>query len=117
MMAARGDPMFMSPLAEPEYCGAISMGMAHIGPIVNSEKKKAKLRQIATQTRLRTNKIGTIAANEHRNPATTKLRRALMRLPVLTKMRSLTMPPSVSPITPAKKTPAEKSEELFKSSL
>ena len=45
IIAARAEPVFISPLAEPEKRGAISMGMAHMGPIVNSEKKKAPLRQ------------------------------------------------------------------------
>src|SRR5580704_15940495 len=117
MMAARGDPIFIKPLAEPEYCGAISIGIAHIGPIVNSEQKKAALRQTATQLRSRMNRIGIMAASEQRKPPTTKLRRALFRSPVLTRMRSLMTPPKVSPKTPAKKTPAEKSAELFRSRL
>ena len=46
-IAASADPVFIRPLAEPENFGAISMGIAHIGPIVNSAQKNAPLRQIA----------------------------------------------------------------------
>jgi len=116
IMAAKGDPIFMRPLAEPEYSGAISMGIAHIGPIVNSEKKKATLRQIAASIRLRTKRIGIIAVSEQRKPPITKLRRAVLRFPVMISIRSLTIPPKVAPKTPAKKTPAEKSAEFLKSS-
>ena len=42
-IAADAEPIFIKPLAEPENRGAISIGIAHIGPIVNSEKKKAAL--------------------------------------------------------------------------
>src|SRR2546430_16445747 len=58
MMAASADPVFIRPLAEPEKRGAISIGIAHIGPMVNSAKKKATLRQMAAQVRLCRNKIG-----------------------------------------------------------
>ena len=57
-MAASADPVFIRPLAEPENRGAMSMGMAHIGPIVNSEKKKAALRQRAAPVRLCMNRMG-----------------------------------------------------------
>ena len=96
IMAAKGDPIFMRPLAEPEYSGAISMGIAHIGPIVNSEKKKATLRQIAASIRLRTKRIGTIAVSEQRKPPITKLRRAVLRFPVMISIRSLTIPPGLA---------------------
>ena len=46
-MAAAAEPVFIRPLAEPEKRGAISMGMAHMGPMVNSAKKNAALRQMA----------------------------------------------------------------------
>ena len=35
MMAAKAEPEFMMPLAVPEACGAISIGTAHIGPMVH----------------------------------------------------------------------------------
>src|SRR3954462_15589268 len=38
-IAASADPVFISPLADPENRGAMSMGIAHIGPTVNSAKK------------------------------------------------------------------------------
>src|SRR5258708_6020389 len=115
-MAASGDPIFMRPLAEPENLGAMSIGIAHIGPMVNSEKKKAKLKQIAADETLWTKKMISMQANEQRKPPTTKFLRAFFKSPVFLKMRSLTIPPNVSPITPAKKTPAEKSAEFFTSS-
>src|SRR5580704_13238120 len=40
MMAASAEPEFMMPLAVPERLGAMSMGVAHMGPMVISEKKK-----------------------------------------------------------------------------
>src|SRR5665213_542175 len=116
IIAARADPVFIRPLADPENRGAMSIGMAHMGPMVNSEKKKARLRQMAAPVRLWENRIGTVAASEHRKPKTTRSRRAFLRSPVLCKTRSLTQPPSASPRTPAKKTPAEKNAEFLKSS-
>src|ERR1700722_3638397 len=104
-IAARADPVFIRPLAEPENFGAMSIGMAHIGPIVNSAKKNARLKQMAAKVRLCVNTIGTMKAREQRNPKTTRLRRALSRLRVFSKTRSLIPPPRVSPTTPAKKTP------------
>ena len=82
MMAAKAVPVFIRPLAEPEYLGAISMGIAHKGPTVNSEKKNARLRQIAAPVKLWENSRGIMQAREHRNPITIRLRRALSRLPV-----------------------------------
>src|SRR5258707_902894 len=114
-MAAAADPTFIRPLAEPEKRGAISMGMAHMGPMVNSAKKNAALRQRAAIFRSCTYRIGSIQPREHRKPATTRLRRAVFRLPVLRKTQSLTTPPAVSPITPAKKTPAENNADFFRS--
>src|SRR6266852_2886928 len=81
-MAAAADPTFIRPLAEPEKRGAMSMGMAHMGPMVNSAKKNAALRQMATVTRLWDNKIGTMKASESRKPTITRLRRALLLSPV-----------------------------------
>src|SRR5436305_259143 len=71
MMAASAEPVFINPLAEPEKRGAMSIGIAHIGPMVNSEKKKARLRQIAAQVRLCKNKIGIMDASDNRKPNTT----------------------------------------------
>src|ERR1700730_8966138 len=38
-IAAIADPVFINPLAVPEYCGAISIGIDQIGPITSSRKK------------------------------------------------------------------------------
>src|SRR5580704_15992572 len=65
-MAASAEPVFMRPLAEPEKLGAISIGIAHIGPIVSSEKKNPKLRQMVTQARSCKNIIGSVATTEQR---------------------------------------------------
>jgi hypothetical protein len=101
----------MRPLAEPANLGAMSMGMDHMGPIVNSEKKNARLKKMAAEERLCTNNNGNMEASEHRNPITTRFRRALLRLPVRDNILSLRTPPRVFPTTPAKKTPAEKNAE------
>src|SRR5262245_5976503 len=47
-IAAKADPVFIIPLAVPEYLGAISIGIAHIGPTVNSAQKKPALNASAT---------------------------------------------------------------------
>src|SRR6185437_1124548 len=113
-MAAKADPKFMSPLADPENWGAISIGIAHIGPTVNSEKKKPRLRKIEPDVRLWENKIGIMQAREQRKLITTRSRRALLKFPVLRKILSLTIPPNESPNTPAKKTPAENIADSFR---
>src|SRR5208282_6850780 len=63
-MAARAEPLFIRPLAVPENFGAMSMGMAHMGPMVNSEKKKAELRQRAATLRSWMKTIGSMKASE-----------------------------------------------------
>src|SRR3984893_15599588 len=78
-MAASADPVFIKPLAEPENRGAMSIGIAHIGPIVNYKKKKATLRKMVTQARVCSNRIGSIEASEPKKPATTRLRRTFLR--------------------------------------
>src|SRR5258708_34528767 len=75
-MAASAEPVFIRPLAEPENRGAMSIGMAHMGPIVNSEKKNARLRKTATQVRSRNRRIVSIEATEKTKHGTTKFRRA-----------------------------------------
>src|SRR5262245_66448716 len=49
--AAIAEPVFMKPLAVPEYLGAMSMGMAHIGPITSSAQKNAAPRLTTTIVR------------------------------------------------------------------
>ena len=117
MIAARADPEFMKPLAKPENFGAISMGIAHIGATVNSAKKKARLKKMAAEVKLCSRMIGIIITSEQRNPKTTRLRRAFLRSPVFSKMRSLTTPPRTSPNTPPRKTPAANSAELLRRNL
>src|SRR5581483_3842709 len=46
-IAAKAEPTFIKPLADPENRGVMSIGIAHMGPMVNSEKKNAPLRQRA----------------------------------------------------------------------
>jgi len=80
------------------------MGVAHIGPIVISEKKKPPDRKIKEILRLCMNINGmsdSIDKNMHTGTMGLRaLRRLLVRLSIL----SVTMPPSVSPSTPARKT-------------
>ncbi len=116
-MAASADPVFMIPLAVPECFGAMSIGIAHIGPITSSAKKNAAARQSTMALRSRVAKIGNSDANEQRNPMTTTLRRAIRTLPVRFNTASLSVPPSRSPPTPAKKTADAKSAERAISSL
>src|ERR1700722_15250852 len=57
-IAASAEPMFMNPLAVPEYFGAMSIGIAHMGPMVSSAKKKPRLKQIGAMVDTGTNNIG-----------------------------------------------------------
>ena len=41
-IAATADPVFISPAAVPENFGAMSIGIAQIGPITSSAKKNAE---------------------------------------------------------------------------
>src|SRR5215471_6524732 len=127
--AASADPTFIRPLAEPEYRGAMSMGMAQKGPMVNSAKKNAAARQEATkfswcdltkgdteasQSALRT---GSINAKESRKQTTMILRRALLRSPVRRRIESLVSPPIVLPIAPRIYTPLAEMAAFFRFSL
>ncbi len=112
-IAASAEPVFIRPLAEPENRGAMSIGIAHMGPIVNLREER-EAQKNGHHVRLCNRRIGSIEATEQTKPATTRFRRAFLRSPVLSKIRSLTTPPSVLPSTPARKTPAEKSAELFR---
>src|SRR5437762_12188449 len=51
-IAANAEPVFIMPLAVPENFGAMSIGIAHIGPIVNSAQKKPALSARATMLML-----------------------------------------------------------------
>src|SRR5258708_31278174 len=74
MIAPNAVPEFMRPRAKPANLGAMSMGMAHMGPIVNSEKKNARLKKMAAAERLCTNNNGNMEVSEQRNPTTTTVR-------------------------------------------
>ena len=81
-MAASAEPVFISPLAVPENFGAMSIGMAHIGPIANSRRRTPGAGSTVT---------GQVAQVQHRHQARdrrqvperrTTLRRAKMHRPV-----------------------------------
>src|SRR5438132_3222326 len=57
-IAASAEPVFIMPLAVPEYFGAMSIGMAHIGPMVNSAQKNPALSASATSLMSWVNRIG-----------------------------------------------------------
>src|SRR6202790_4315473 len=82
IIAANAEPLFIMPLAVPEYFGAMSIGMAHIGPIVISAKKNPRLRQIAATVESCTKRIGNNEPSVARLQTTTMRLRALVRLPV-----------------------------------
>src|SRR5450432_667744 len=115
--AAKADPIFINPLAVPENRGAMSMGIAQNGPMVNSAKKNAALKQMATVFKSCDRSTGIMKASDNRKPAITRLRRALLRSPVFFRMKSLTHPPAASPTTPSRYTPLANNAELFKLSL
>ena len=50
-MAASAEPVFIMPLAVPENLGAMSIGTAHIGPIVISAKKNPAQSEITETLR------------------------------------------------------------------
>src|SRR5205814_1956653 len=114
-IAANAEPVFIIPLAVPEYFGAISIGMAHIGPIVNSAQKKPALRASATIRMSLVKRIGTSEMQQRTIITATRFRRAMLRFFVLSNNLSLTMPPSVSPNTPERKTPEAKSADFCRS--
>src|SRR5205823_7461181 len=100
-MPASADPVFMMPLAVPEWRPAMSIGIDHMGPITSSAKKNAAARLTMIVVRSRVAKIASSERNDPAKPATTTLRRALSRSPVRRRMASLTVPPRRSPATPA----------------
>src|ERR1700722_54880 len=103
-MAANAEPEFIIPLAVPQRLGAMSMGVAHIGPMVISEKKKPPDRNNKEIPRLWVN-INGISDSMDRNIQTDTMElRARRRLPVRLRILSVTIPPRVSPSTPARKT-------------
>ena len=75
MIAASAEPVFIMPLAVPENSWPISIGTAHIGPMLSSAKKKPADKQASDTYRSCANINGTsdrqVIAMQ---PATIKLR-------------------------------------------
>jgi hypothetical protein len=94
----------MMPLAVPEWLGAMSMGVAHMGPIVISEKKNPPDSSSREKSPLCVNINGTSDSIEKSMQTDTIEQRARRRLPVRLSILSVAIPPKVSPSTPAKKT-------------
>src|ERR1700729_56544 len=114
-MAASAEPEFMMPLAVPLWSGAMSIGTAHIGPMVISEKKKPEDSNNSDIPWLCVN-INGISDSIDKNMQTDTIElRARCRSPLRLRILSVTMPPSVSPSTPAKNTPDPNNAEPLKS--
>ncbi len=97
--------------------GAISIGTAHIGPIVSSAKKNPADKHAADTLRLWTYISGIRdSAVSARHTDTIQLR-ASRRFPLRRSNLSVTTPPSVSPTTPAKNTPEENKADCLRSRL
>src|SRR4029434_3382387 len=90
--------------APPESCGAMSVGIAHSGPMTISAKKKPAPRLSVMSVRSRVTNIASRQMKAPRKTPITTSRRARRRSPVRFRMPSLIVPPSRSPPTPAKKT-------------
>src|SRR5271168_5070929 len=117
MMAANAEPQFMMPLAVPEWSGAMSMGVAHIGPIVISAKKKPAERNNMEIFKLCVN-INGIRDSIDRNMHTDTMKlRACRSFPERLRILSVTIPPSVSPTTPARKTQEANKVDRVRSKL
>jgi hypothetical protein len=78
-IVANADPVLIMPLAVPEYFGAMSIGMAHIGPIVNSAKKKPALSATVTILMSVVNRTGTNEMQHSVIMMATRFRRAMLR--------------------------------------
>src|ERR1700730_3347027 len=115
--AATADPVFMKPLAVPEYFAAMSIGIAHIGPMTSSAQTNAPARLNTITVRSRVVKIGNRNRAELRKPATTTLRLAFCRSPVRFRIESVRTPPRKSPPTPAENTADENHAERAMSRL
>src|SRR5580693_3398951 len=112
--AASAEPIFMKPLALPEYAGAISPGIAQKAPIDNSKKKNAAVNPTVTLVR----SLRQIHASRHRmaplNDSQINPTRATLRLLRLSS-QSVKIPPIPSPTTPARNTAAAKLLDLLRS--
>ena len=110
-IAASADPEFMSPAAVPEYFPAMSIGIDHIGPMIISAKKNAPPSANTIAVIFVVKKTGSMQTKDARNANMATLRRAFLRSRVLCRMRSLSSPPKMLPITPGKYTAAEKNAD------
>src|ERR1700691_3925266 len=115
MMAASAEPEFMMPLAVPEWSGAMSMGMAHIGPMVISEKKKPANRNIQESPPLWVSISGISDSMDKSMQTDTMELRASRRLPLALSILSVTTPPNVLPSTPPKNTPDANNADRLRS--
>src|SRR6516225_6419477 len=88
-IAAKAEPVFMMPLAVPEYLGAMSIGIAHIGPIVISAKKKPALKDTAATVRSWTNRMGSNEKSAAALHTATMTLRDLVRLPLRLRSQSV----------------------------
>ena len=66
-MIASAEPVFIRPDAVPAYFGAMSMGMAQMGPIMSSAKKKPADRHSAASATSRANNNGSSDRNAPTN--------------------------------------------------
>jgi len=100
------------PLAEPEYFGAMSIGTAPDRRDDEFDEKRNAAGEARRAAMLTSSISMTGMSSKKSHPAcptdNEHCARAAARSPVRFRMRSLSKPrPSVSPITPARKTPAE----------
>ena len=112
MIPATAEAALSLPLAVPVNCGAMSIGTAQIGPIVNSLKKDAPARHSAIVMRLWLNKSGARNASPPSKLMAMTFCLAATTLPVRGRVSSLITPPAISPSTPAQNTPEEKNAEF-----
>ena len=107
MIPATAEAPLGIPLAVPVNCGAMSIGTAQIGPIVNSLKKDAPARHAVTVMRLWLNKSGARNASPPSKLMAMTFCLAATTLPVRGRISSLITPPAISPSAP-RKTPPRK---------
>ena len=107
----------MSPLAVPEYCGAMSIGTDQIGPMTSSRKKNPPDRHSARLTTSRVNSTGIKHAAPPSMPTMITTSRENVTRPVLCSRKSLMIPPRASPTTPARNTPPANTPDFLISRL
>ena len=99
-MPATPKPVFISPLAAPLCCGAMSIGIVHSGELHSSRKKKARVRQIVTPILPCRNATGARHTAEPPRPTIRPVLRERARFDVRRRSRSHSAPPYQSPTTP-----------------